>query len=180
LTLAYRRPVGSESPTHPTAPTSTSGANLSDRAGVSGRLDECNPRYCVRCPHQIEGALENVEFGLHAALHTSAKLAVVSGHCYGGHCYAGLCGEVLGLVIRQGLVWTLAGASIGLIAVLAVTRFLTSILYGIATDSATLVAVSLTLGGVIVTSSYVPARRATSHSRPECFAGRPASPCRQS
>jgi putative ABC transport system permease protein len=69
---------------------------------------------------------------------------------------------VLGLVIKQGLVLTLAGAVVGVATSLSVTRFLTSMLYGVKpTDPATLVAVLLTLGGVVVMASYFPARRAT-------------------
>ncbi|MPY90283.1 MAG: FtsX-like permease family protein [Luteitalea sp.] len=70
--------------------------------------------------------------------------------------------EVLGLVIRQGLALTLAGAVIGVATSLSVTRFLSSMLYGVKpTDAATLVAVLLTLGTVVVLASYFPARRAT-------------------
>jgi putative ABC transport system permease protein len=70
--------------------------------------------------------------------------------------------DVLRLVVRQGLVLALGGAVIGLVAALAVTRFLASMLYGVKpTDPQTLVVVSLLLIGVATLASYIPARRAT-------------------
>jgi putative ABC transport system permease protein len=70
--------------------------------------------------------------------------------------------DVLRLVIKQGLVLMLAGAVLGVVAALAVNRFLTSMLYGVKpTDPVTLVAVLLMLVVVVVLASYFPARRAT-------------------
>ena len=70
--------------------------------------------------------------------------------------------DVLGLVIRQGLVLTLGGVVIGLVAALALTRFLVSMLYGVKpADPQTLGIVSLLLIGVAMLASYIPARRAT-------------------
>jgi putative ABC transport system permease protein len=70
--------------------------------------------------------------------------------------------DVLLLVIRQGLILTLAGAVIGVAGSLVVTRFLTGMLYGVKpADPVTFVTVLLMLGGVAALASYFPARRAT-------------------
>jgi len=56
----------------------------------------------------------------------------------------------------------LAGVAIGVAGALALTRFLTSMLFGVtATDTTTFVAVSLTLVAVALVACLVPARRAT-------------------
>jgi putative ABC transport system permease protein len=71
-------------------------------------------------------------------------------------------GQILKLVVRQGLYLALIGAVIGLAASLAVTRLLQTLLFGIKpTDPATFVAVGLLLSGVGLLACYIPARRAT-------------------
>jgi putative ABC transport system permease protein len=71
-------------------------------------------------------------------------------------------GEVLRLVVGRGLILTVAGVGVGLAGALALTRFLTSLLYGVRpTDLRTLASVSLLLSGVALLASYIPARRAT-------------------
>jgi len=66
------------------------------------------------------------------------------------------------LVLRQGAMPVLAGIGAGLIASLAATRALSSLLYGVSsTDLLTYFAVSLFLTGVALVSSYLPARKAT-------------------
>ncbi len=69
---------------------------------------------------------------------------------------------VLKLVLRQGMALTLIGVTLGVVASLAVTRVLSSLLYGIRpTDPATYISVSLILAAVALLASYIPARRAT-------------------
>jgi putative ABC transport system permease protein len=70
--------------------------------------------------------------------------------------------DLLGLVIRQGARLALIGVCVGLGGALALTRFLSSMLYGVKpTDPLTLLAVSLLLAVVALLASYIPARRAT-------------------
>jgi predicted permease len=70
--------------------------------------------------------------------------------------------DVLALVIGQGLKLAVLGLALGLVAALAVTRFVESLLYGVtATDPVTFVGVSLLLLLVAVLASWLPARRAT-------------------
>ncbi|HEV2491609.1 MAG TPA: ABC transporter permease [Terriglobia bacterium] len=69
--------------------------------------------------------------------------------------------DVLKLVVEHGFKLTLIGVGIGLIGALALTRFLSSLLYGVKpTDPLTFIAVSLILTAVALLASYIPARRA--------------------
>ncbi|HEY6274205.1 MAG TPA: ABC transporter permease [Terriglobales bacterium] len=71
-------------------------------------------------------------------------------------------GAVLKSVVARGLRLTVIGVGLGIAGALAVTRFLSSLLYGIKpTDLVTLVGVSLILGAVALIATYIPARRAT-------------------
>jgi putative ABC transport system permease protein len=70
-------------------------------------------------------------------------------------------GDVLRLVVGQGLRMSVGGVGIGIIAGLTLTRFLSSMLYGVEpTDPLTFVAVSITLSAVALLACYIPARRA--------------------
>jgi putative ABC transport system permease protein len=70
--------------------------------------------------------------------------------------------DVLKLVLGEGLIIVAAGLAVGLGVTFAVTRVISSLLYGVsATDAATFIAVSLLLAGVALGACFVPARRAT-------------------
>jgi len=69
--------------------------------------------------------------------------------------------DVLGQVIAQGMRRALTGIVLGLAGALALTRFLSSLLYGVRpADPATFLAVSLLLLAVSLLACYIPARRA--------------------
>jgi putative ABC transport system permease protein len=71
-------------------------------------------------------------------------------------------GDVLGMVLRQGAVVTLAGVALGLGGSFALTRLMSSLLYGVsATDPATFAIISAALVAVALAACYIPARRAT-------------------
>jgi ABC-type antimicrobial peptide transport system permease subunit len=69
---------------------------------------------------------------------------------------------VLRLVIGQGLRLAFTGIALGVVAAVAFTRVLASVLYGVGpTDVATFIGVVLLLIAVALLASYMPARRAT-------------------
>ncbi len=69
--------------------------------------------------------------------------------------------DVLGMVIKQGLALVLVGVALGLLGALALTRVLSSLLYGVsATDPMTFAAIALLLLAVSGIACYIPARRA--------------------
>ena len=71
-------------------------------------------------------------------------------------------GDVLKLVLRQGMTLTFAGLVFGIAGALAVTRVMTDMLYGVtATDAVTFISVGALLIVVAFLACYVPARRAT-------------------
>jgi predicted permease len=70
--------------------------------------------------------------------------------------------QVLKLVVGQGMRLVWIGMGIGIFAALGLTRFLSSLLYGVKpTDPLALAVVSFILIGVALLACYVPARRAT-------------------
>lgn len=70
--------------------------------------------------------------------------------------------EVLCLILRQGLQIVALGSLLGVLTALAVTRFMTSLLFGVtATDPITFAGVVILLILIALAACYVPARRAT-------------------
>jgi putative ABC transport system permease protein len=71
-------------------------------------------------------------------------------------------GQVLGMVLREGMALALAAVVGGVLAAAGLSRFLVDLLFGVApTDPATYLVVGLVLAGVAVLAAWVPARRAT-------------------
>lgn len=70
--------------------------------------------------------------------------------------------DVLGSVVRQGMVLTLVGLCAGAVAALAATRLAAGLLVNVsASDLAVFAGAALFLGLVALLASYLPARRAT-------------------
>jgi predicted permease len=70
-------------------------------------------------------------------------------------------GNVLRMLMKQGLRLTVIGIALGLLASSLLTRYLSSLLFGIsATDGLTFTVVALFLTGVALVACFVPARRA--------------------
>jgi len=71
-------------------------------------------------------------------------------------------GDVLRLVLREGMMLAGSGTAVGIVAALGLARLLTNLLYAVRpTDALTLIAVSLALGTVALVTSCISARRAT-------------------
>jgi putative ABC transport system permease protein len=70
--------------------------------------------------------------------------------------------DVMKLVTVQGMKLALIGVSLGLIGSFALTRLMSSLLFGVdTTDPTTFLLVTLLLGVVSLAGCYIPARRAT-------------------
>ncbi|HEV7474607.1 MAG TPA: ABC transporter permease [Pyrinomonadaceae bacterium] len=71
-------------------------------------------------------------------------------------------GDVLRLILKQGLMLIFGGLLAGIGGAFALTRFLSGLLFGVTpTDAATFVTVSIALTIVALLACYIPARRAT-------------------
>lgn len=71
-------------------------------------------------------------------------------------------GNILGLVVRQGMELAAIGIVGGLVGAFALTRAMTSLLFGVtATDAVTFSSVALILGLVAFAATVIPALRAT-------------------
>ena len=71
-------------------------------------------------------------------------------------------GDILWLVIRQGLALALTGIAIGLTGATALTRVMKTVMFHVsATDPATFAAIAVLFLIVALAASYIPARRAT-------------------
>jgi putative ABC transport system permease protein len=71
-------------------------------------------------------------------------------------------GNIVSLVLRQGLALALAGVVVGLLGALALTRVVGSLLINVsATDPLSFAGVALLLTAIVAVASYLPARRAT-------------------
>ena len=71
-------------------------------------------------------------------------------------------GEVLKVILKQGLLLTVIGIGLGLAGALALTRLLSGLLFEVgSTDPATLISIVLIFTFVALIACYIPARRAT-------------------
>ena len=70
-------------------------------------------------------------------------------------------GNILSLVVRQGMILAVSGVTIGLAAAFLLTRLLRSLLFGVqASDPITFAGISLLLGMITLLACYIPAQRA--------------------
>jgi putative ABC transport system permease protein len=71
-------------------------------------------------------------------------------------------GNVLGMVVRQGMLLAVIGVVIGAGAAFGLTRFMASLLYGVkAWDPLVMISAAAVLSGVALIATYLPARRAS-------------------
>jgi putative ABC transport system permease protein len=71
-------------------------------------------------------------------------------------------GDVIRLVLKQGMTPAVVGAALGLVGAWAATRLMSGLLFEVsATDPATFAVITLTLMTIALLACYIPARRAT-------------------
>jgi putative ABC transport system permease protein len=71
-------------------------------------------------------------------------------------------GDVLFLVVGRALLLAMTGVGVGLAGAFALTRFLSSLLFGVRpTDPLIFIGISILLTSITLLASYIPARRAT-------------------
>jgi len=71
-------------------------------------------------------------------------------------------GQVLKLVLKEGMTLTLMGIAVGLFGAFALTRLIATLLFGVsAKDPFTFISVAALLAAVALVACYIPARRAT-------------------
>jgi len=71
-------------------------------------------------------------------------------------------GDIIKLVLWQGVTLLVVGGVIGLASAFVLTRLMSSLLFGVsATDPLTFIGITLLLGSVALLACYLPARRAT-------------------
>ena len=71
-------------------------------------------------------------------------------------------GDVLSMIIKQGMLLISLGIAMGLVAAFVLTRLLRTLLFGVSeTDPLTFVVISILLAAVALLACYIPARRAT-------------------
>ena len=71
-------------------------------------------------------------------------------------------GNVLGMVVRQGMLLAVIGVVIGAGAAFGLTRFMASLLYGVkAWDPLVMISAAAVLSAVALSATYLPARRAS-------------------
>jgi ABC-type antimicrobial peptide transport system permease subunit len=70
-------------------------------------------------------------------------------------------GNILSLVVRQGMALAFSGVTIGLAVAFLLTRLMRSLLFGVeATDPITFAGISLLLAMIALLATYIPAQRA--------------------
>jgi putative ABC transport system permease protein len=159
----------------------TAGDPLRMASAVTGQVwavDKDQPVHDVQAmDHVVDDSISQRRFNmLLLALFAATALVMAAVGIYGVLAYAvsrrtqeigirmalgAQTGDVLRLVGREGFVLALAGIGIGLVGALALTRLMSSLLFGVSpTDAATFAAVPALLAAVALAACYLPARRA--------------------